>query len=417
MRSDVTSQESQEIISNPLCQCEQANEMSLSSPDFCLMYSAPDGKDRVFDSSELQQTIPLTNDELLPFKKTNEVTYRAYMEVIQTFVLKNLSEIQKLVSGKSGRSDKISSIDLVAEKRGADYFPASVRVHVKNEEHWFVANVALTERGLSRIAKDFFLLKELGPIDESSFLPEVFFMSQAHDSESSGIEIPNSIFLAEWFRGYHEFHVSGPKSASTDVFTLWDTDNGYEKFKLPVALLLIEKVSYILSCFFDFENFREIYPWHLAAGDFIARLRPEPDVKLITVRQYQSRIAFSEDSDKSVNQALIFFFANLSVRSRLDRIDGTGELVWLSRQFVKPVMNGFLKALATKKLKEDTGDSFVNEFIETMRRLTVQEWAGIFAATLESYNQKASDFTIVESNLVDHIFDVYQNCQGLSTDN
>jgi hypothetical protein len=80
-------------------------------------------------------------------------------------------------------------------------------------------------------------------------------------------------------------------------------------------------------------------------------------------------------------------------------------------------MNGFLKALATKKLLEDTGNSFVNEFVKTMRRLTVQEWAGIFAETLESYNQKASDFKIVESNLVDHIFDVYQNCQSLLTGN
>jgi hypothetical protein len=391
--------------------------MSLSTPDFCLMYSAPDGKDRVFDSSELQQNVPLTKDELEPFKKANEVTYRAYMELIQTFVLKNLSDIQKLISHKTGRSDKISSIDLVAEKRGADYFPASVRVHVKNEEYWFVANVALTERGLSRIANDFFLLKELGSTDEAKSLPEVFFISQPLDSESSGAGIPNSIFLAEWFRGYHEFHVSGPKHASTDVFTLWDTDNGYERFKLPVASLLIEKVSYILSRFFDFENFREIYPWHLAAGDFIARLRPEPDVKLITVRQYQSRIAFKEHSDKSVNQALIFFFANLSVRTRLDRIDGTGELVWLPRQFVKPVMNGFLEALATKKIREDTGNSFVNEFVKTMRRLTIQEWAGIFAETLESYNQKASDFKIVESNMVDHIFDVYQNCQGLQIGN
>ncbi len=389
--------------------------MSLCPPAFCLMYSAPDGKDRVFDSSDLQKNVPLTKDELLPYDKKNGVTYKAYMDGIQTFVLKNLSQIQKLVSYKSGRSDKISSIDLVAEKRGADYFPASVRVHVKNQEYWFVANVALTERGLSRIEKDFFLLKELGSINESKFLPEVFFMNLPHDSEPSDGLAPNSIFLAEWFRGYHEFHVTEPKNVSTDDFILWDTENGYEKFKLPVALLLIEKVSYILSCFFDPGSFREIYPWHLAAGDFIARLRPEPDVKLITVRQYESRITFNKDSEKSVTQALIFFFANLSVRSRLDRIDGTGELVWLSRQFVAPVLKGFLDALALKKLREDTGNSFVNEFIETMRRLTVQEWAGIFAETLESYNHKASDFKIIESNLVDHIFDVYQNCQSLLT--
>lgn len=389
--------------------------MSTFPPVFCLMYSAPDGKDRVFNSLDLQKNVPLTKDELLPYDKKNGVTYKAYMDGIQTFVLKNLNEIQKLVSYKNGCSDEISSIDLVAEKRGADYFPASVRVHAENQEYWFVANVALTERGLSRIEKDFFLLKELGSLDEAKFLPEVFFLSQPNDSEPSDGMAPNSIFLAEWFRGYHEFHVTEPKWGSTDDFILWDTENGYEKFKLPVALLLIEKVSYILSCFFDPSGFREIYPWHLAAGDFIARLRPEPDVKLITVRQYQSRITFNKDSEKSVTQALIFFFANLSVRSRLDRIDGIGELVWLSRQFVGPALKGFLDALASKKLQGDIGNSFVNEFIETMRRLTVQEWAGIFAETLESYNHKASDFKIIESNLVDHIFDVYQNCQSLLT--
>ena len=174
------------------------------------------------------------------------------------------------------------------------------------------------------------------------------------------------MFLGEWFRGYHEFHVANSVNKNQSVFSLWDTDNGYSEFPEPVALQLIERVSYILGYFFNLGTFQEIYPWHLAAGDFIAKLTPSPDVKLITVRQYGSRVSFLDDSHKNLEDALLIFLANLTIRARIDRIDGIGEFIWLPGQFVKSIVTGFLKSIVTKEQEERRSYEFLKKIIKTL---------------------------------------------------
>ncbi len=390
--------------------------MPIMIPEFRFMYSTPDGRPRILDSAKLQKTVPMARDEFCS-QEGPSISYVKYMEAIKAFILENLSELHLLISEKVGDKQKIKSIDLVAEKRGADYFPASVRVRTGNNQIWFAANVALTERGLIRIRQDYDLLKFLGSKDEKNFLPEVFFINTPLDLSSSITGSPNQIFLAEWFRGYHEFHVTNLLRSDQSVFSLWDIDDGYRVFPESIAIQLIEQVSYLMTYFFDLETFQEIYPWHHAAGDFIAKLDPCPDVKLITVRQYESRVSFHEDSNENLNEALLIFFANLTIRARIDRIDGTGELSWLREKFVEPIFIGFLKAIMAKDLEKHRNYDFLEKFIKTLEGLTMEDWARLFVQTMESYDQRAPDFRIIKDNLVDHVFDVYQNCQKLIIEN
>ncbi|MGO8822190.1 MAG: hypothetical protein ACLQO6_13350, partial [Desulfomonilaceae bacterium] len=169
--------------------------------------------------------------------------------------------------------------------------------------------------------------------------------------------------------------------------------------------------------FFNLDTFQEIYPWHHAAGDFIAKLAPFPDVKLITVRQYESRVSFPDDSHENLNDALLIFLANLTIRARIDRIDGTGEFVWFRGEFVKSVFIGFLKSMMTKEQEKRGSYDFFKKFIKTLRTRTIEDWSQLFIQIIESYDQRAPDFEIIKENLVDHIFDVYQNCQNLMTEN
>lgn len=390
--------------------------MQIMIPEFRFMYSTPDGNPRILDSTGLQNTVPVTRDES-PSSKVNHITYINYMESIRTFLLEHLKEFHDLVLEKSQATVETRSIDLVAEKRGADYFPASVRVRTGKDEIWFAVNVALTERGLSRIRQDYDLLKSLGSKGENKFLPEVFFINTLQDSSASMVGSPIRMFLAEWFRGYHEFHIANSVKNNQSVFSLWDTDNGYSEFPESVALQLIEKVSYILSYFFNLDTFQEIYPWHHAAGDFIAKLAPFPDVKLITVRQYESRVSFPDDSHENLNDALLIFLANLTIRARIDRIDGTGEFVWLRGEFVKSIFVGFLKSMMTKEQEKRGSYDFFKKFIKTLGTRTIEDWSQLFIQIIESYDQRAPDFEIIKENLVDHIFDVYQNCQDLMIEN
>lgn len=389
--------------------------MPFNEPRFRFMNYAPNGNPGVMDSRDLLRPIVLSRDEFCS-SDSHPITYLRYMEAIKTFVLENLEGLYYMVSQKAGYNASIKLIDLVAEKRGADYFPASVRVITIDGEFWFAANVALTDRGLSRIRQDYDLLKFLGHKFTEKYLPQVFFINSSGDPSSSCTEQPNRIFLAEWFRGYYEFHVTDSVKDDSPLFSLWDTDHGFFEFPESIAVELMEQVAYVLSSFFNLETFQEIYPWHHAAGDFIAQLDPVVDLKLISVRQYQPRVSFPDYSDENLTHALLVFLANLTIRARIDRVDGTGQFTWLKgRKFVKAVLAGFLKSMTAKRVKSDGNYDFQKKFIKTLGALSVQDWAKLLIDTIESYDSRAPDFGTIKSNLVDHVFDVYQACQELMT--
>ncbi|MGC8658374.1 MAG: hypothetical protein ACP5U1_04810 [Desulfomonilaceae bacterium] len=387
--------------------------MSVNEPRFRFVNQSHNRCTEVMNFSDLLSPMVLSRDESQS-PNSNPVTFGQYMEAIKAFVLENLDGLCEIVSQRSGSHASIKLIDLVAEKRGADYFPASIRVKTIDNEFWFAANVALTDRGLSRIRQDYDLLMLLGKVSTEKFLPEVFFINSYEDPSSSCTKTPNLIFLAEWFRGYHEFHVTDSVNADGPVFSLWDTDQGFFEFPESVAIELTEQVAYVLSSFFDLETLQEIYPWHHAAGDFVARLNPSVDLKLITVRQYQPRISFPDHSDGNLIQALLLFLANLSVRARIDRMDGVGQFTWLKgRKFAKAVLLGVLRSVMATKRNNDRDHDFKKKFMTRLRELNVQDWATLLFDTIESYDKTAPDFETIKNNMVDHVFDVYQTCQEL----
>ena len=82
----------------------------------------------------------------------------------------------------------------------------------------------------------------------------------------------------------------------------------------------------ILTGYFDTRSFAQIYPWHPAAGDFIARIAGDGvAVRLVAARQYGPLVG---PPDLPPEEALLFFFLNLTLRLRVDRLDGVGEVAW-----------------------------------------------------------------------------------------
>jgi len=105
-----------------------------------------------------------------------------------------------------------------------------------------------------------------------------------------------------------------------------DSERGHCFLSPGESGLIYHQASSILTCFYDVETFEEIFPWHHAAGDFVARrANGEMDLKLVAARQYAARVGFPEDSPQDRIMALVMFLTNLTVRMRLDRIDGVGK--------------------------------------------------------------------------------------------
>jgi hypothetical protein len=70
-------------------------------------------------------------------------------------------------------------------------------------------------------------------------------------------------------------------------------------------------------------------------------------VKLITVRNYAPMVApgSEPDDEKAVLDNLIDFLVHLSMRMRLDRLDGVAEIGWATDDCLVPMIEGFFQGL------------------------------------------------------------------------
>jgi len=102
--------------------------------------------------------------------------------------------------------------------------------------------------------------------------------------------------VSEWLEGYHEWHLTRPgRKASRSHL-----GHGKRKTEPPRQ----RKVGASSGGFensdsdYDPKTFRQIYPWHHAAGDFVVNLAVGAvEVKLTTARNYLPLISFPMKAD------------------------------------------------------------------------------------------------------------------------
>ena len=72
------------------------------------------------------------------------------------------------------------------------------------------------------------------------------------------------------------------------------------------------------------------------------------DLRLITVRGYSSLVETNGTDLITILNVLLRFFLHLSLRTRIDRLDGAGDLVWADDTAVQGTVSGFFDGLAHK---------------------------------------------------------------------
>jgi hypothetical protein len=382
-------------------------------PPIRFLCASPDGP--VPFSEELLDTpIPLARPTSGQTFST-EITYRAYLQGIEAFIFLRWDQFVEAASeqGATG-SENINLIEVVAEKHGSDYHPARIIVRADGPEACFAANVAITQRGKERLEKDYKWLRHFREFFQSHFVPKTYFLGSQTVFDSKGRESDLMIFLAEWLGGYHEFHLSGNAERASLETVIWDMDQGYRFLTETLSFEIYRQASFILTYYYDVETFQEVFPWHHASGDFVVHVRGDAvDVKMITVRQYEPRTVFHEDAPENIMNALLIFFANLTVRMRLDRLDGVGEVAWAGDRCVEATIQGFLDAMKEKVIQGRCSSSVIEELTRAFETMTVAEWAELFRFVVESYDESAPDVPVIMENLADHIFRVYTSSQNL----
>jgi hypothetical protein len=266
-------------------------------------------------------------------------------------------------------------------------------------------NVAVTARGKAWVCREFEVLQYLNSKYDFPFLPRAYFQGEAFLSSMP-------MFLGDWFQGYHEFHLSIDKEDGSQKLVFWDTDKGHCYLSRPRVRQVYSQAAKILTLYYDIKTFEQIFPWHHAAGDFVVKTHEKSmDVKLVTARQYAAMLEPAEGV--SVHEALLFFLLNLTLRMRLDRLDGVGAVAWADDESMDATLEGFVEGLWTKERQGVIEIGFVDGFVQHVRSLAKEDLSFRFHALIDACDQAAPDIPVIRDHLERHILKFYSALRGL----
>ncbi len=119
--------------------------------------------------------------------------------------------------------------------------------------------------------------------------PYIFTTSQItvspFDDEKHSLSL--SLFLADWFEGFHEFHLSLDPLDGIQKLVLWDGSPRPNYLSRHQTRHVYIEISKILTLYYNPRTYDQIFPWHHGAGDFVVRVDGDRiEVRLVTVRQY-----------------------------------------------------------------------------------------------------------------------------------
>ncbi|MCK5195868.1 MAG: hypothetical protein KAQ71_18795, partial [Desulfobulbaceae bacterium] len=288
---------------------------------------------------------------------------------------------------------------------------ARIEANVNGDVVSFVVNVAVSCAGKESIQREYNILQRLNSNFPFSFLPKVYGKAMADTKKNLKV----SMFLGEWFKGFNEFHISKDPSDEKERIIVWDTERGNFFLTDEQTLALYRQAAMILTCYYNIETFEQISPWHHAAGDFVIKLfNNKVKARLVTVRQYAPMFEKNEmeDQDKGADlilEALLVFFLNLSIRMRLDRLDGVEKIVWSDDVAVEGTLQGFFQGLALKPSVDLLQDSVVDCFRKHLLSCSQADLFDLSQAMVNAYNPRAPEVPVIKHNLQNHVMILYKS--------
>jgi hypothetical protein len=342
-------------------------------------------------------------------------TYGRYLEAIEKVIAKDsfalvIRAAQRKTAAPLSLSD-ISTIHIYAEKHGNWYHPAKIALQTGDGKICFVMNVALHDRGRAAMVGEVKALRSLSLKYADPWVPKVYAFRQSADFPSPGKDKQwVAMFLADWFDGYNEFHLSYDRHDGKRKLVLWDGCPNPHYLSPGDTGQVYRLMARILTLYYDPKTYEQIFPWHQGAGDFVVKVSGEEvDVRLVTVRQYG---ALADPSAMEPEEALLFFFLNLSIRIRLDRLDGIGEMVWAGDDCVRMAWRGFLEGLESQEKRGILSPGSQEAVLIGWRRVSKEALTERFLALFESYDPQAPDLQVIAQGLPYHLDMVHNLIKG-----
>ena len=361
--------------------------------------------DITLSAEDIEQPFLINPSEKHPF-----LTLADYYGALQKFITQDDGHALQSVL----KEHDISEIIIRSEKHGAFYHIASVEIIGLGEKIKLAVTTALSETARSFLADEVIILQQLSGI-AANFLPTIYCKESLKWQVESGSE-NFFLVLGEWLDGYHEWHLSDDPESGDRRIHLWDYKNGYRFLSNAESYELLRQAAFILTHYYDQVSFRQIYPWHHGAGDFIVKAESDAiSVKLITARQHQPLVHFNQAEEADRLVAAIQFLLNLGLRMRLDRLDGVGEPAWLGVFAVHAAVNGFFTGLAATQAQDRLSIGPVADFLEIMQSFDAQEIYDMHESLLEIYAEEdQDDFRLIQAKLPGHAAELHEVLQGFS---
>ncbi len=360
-----------------------------------------------FDNKDMESLISVSG----PRRRWSfDITFADYFSAVNMALKSNWGFIESLCRElRDKECDHMAfNVDIISEKHGSHYHPARIDIKRHGSKLSLAANVAVSEPGLSRIETEYDAMKRLFNGFRKRYIPEPHFLYKDQFPGSGDNINEVKILFTKWLDGYHEFHICESEDTNEQALILWDTENGYSELPAVETHEVYKRASAILTYYFDPETSEEIFPWHHGAGDFVAQRRKRGvSVRLISVRQYAGRVVSQNERVEPV-EALITFFANLTVRMRLDRVDGVGEIVWANDEALIACIEGFFNGVSMKAHEMLVDRELAEKLIGVISKMGPGDWAEVFARVLDSYDQESPDDHTIKEGIVDHIYLVYK---------
>ncbi|MGD9578381.1 MAG: hypothetical protein AB7Y74_09025 [Syntrophorhabdus sp.] len=375
-------------------------------------FSSPDG-DVPVDSETLARPFMIEPMRNHPFMALGD-----FFHVIRLFLLDRAGPVlTSLLSRTWDRDISLQDIDNVIiryEKYGTLYQIVSAEIISGNQKMKLAVSAALTPDAQQNITLEYNLISYMNTKTGLPYLPRVFCINSLDVEKDSHTETV-ALTLAEWFEGYHEWHFS-KNDIGNNAIVIWDTARGNRSVSDQEAYTIIKEASKILTFYYNVGGSERIVPWHHGAGDFIVNTDSgKVDVKLITVRGYEPFA--SPDTNQTVGPLLgiLFFLIELTVKMRMDKMEGMGETIWADSRYMNAAIQGFFHAMKIKERDHECNDISIDDFMATLKTLNKDEIASSISSYLK-HNQApdTSDYRVIQEHMGEHAADLASALQQLS---
>lgn len=329
------------------------------------------------------------------------ITYGQYFSTVARFCAtggwERIANAASRMLERPVEENDLQDVFIFLEKHGAFYHPARLRVVINDQTLSLVVNVAASSRGKRALQHELKALEHLNEQRPFGWFPNVY--------ASVCDDLP--MFLGDWFVGFHEFHLTRRPGSDEAVIMVWNKAAAPYLLSDHQAAALYRNMAMILTACYDPISARQIFPWHHAAGDFVVRMNNDGlAVKLITVRNYipLAGSAVEPEDERSLLDALVVFLIHLSMRMRLDRLDGVAEVVWAPDLCLEPMIEGFFQGLdLTARINGlpeallDTMRLYFNQYDATDLTILARR----IAQTV--YDRRTEEHAIIHANLSSHV--------------